>query len=151
MQPFAIRFFLFCSILGTALNCAPTHAATPAACGQASVSAVQVKLRRLLEESGAPNKEQAFLLDGAARRVQEIRRESLNDAGRRCGLEAVRALVLSCLAQTLPAALRAVPSPERRVTYAEWGRTELSAREVVFIGMFHACRGAAMETFLSGR
>ncbi len=146
MPPFAIRFFLFCSILGTALNCA----ATPAACGQASVSAVQVKLRRLLEESGAPNKEQTFLLDGAARRVQEIRPESLNAAGRQCGLEAVRALVLSCLAQTLPAALRAVPSPERRVTYAEWGRTDLSAREGVFIGMFHACRGVAMETFLSG-
>lgn len=151
MTPFAIRFFLFCAILATALHCAPTHAATPAACGQASVSAAQVKLRLLLKESGAPNKEQAFLLDGAVRRVQEIRPESLNAAGRQCGLEAVRALVLSCLAATLPDLLRAVPSPDRRVAYAEWGRTELSAREGVFIGMFHACRGAAMETFLSVR
>lgn len=57
-------------------------------------------------------------------------------------------MVFRSLHVTLPGTLRAVPSTERPFAGTLWGRTGPSNRAGAFVTMFHACRGAAAESFL---
>ena len=98
-------------------------------------------LERVLIARSYLKAERVFLLGGADRHVRELKRNALNKQGQECGIEAARAHVLGCLAADLPRA----PSPSRKTGVALWGKPNVSAREAVFIGRFHACRGAAME------
>jgi hypothetical protein len=119
-----------------------TSAASAGACGDASYAGERSKLERVLVARSYSKAERSFLLGGADRRVRELKRNALNERGRRCGIEAVRAHVLGCVAAQLPRA----PSPDRKTGKAMWGKTNVVGREAVFIGSFHACRGAALET-----
>lgn len=91
--------------------------------------------------------EATFLLKGAEQRLKEMRSLDLNERGAQCGIDYVRAHVFGCMNVTAASAIRAIPTKEKS-RKALWGRPNLSARGAVFIGMFHACRAAAMETFM---
>jgi hypothetical protein len=103
-----------------------------------------------LSANNFPRAERVFVLSGAERRIREVQPSALNGRGKRCGINAVRASIFGCMNQTLPSTLRSTPSPDRKTGKTFWGKPNVSAREAVFIGIFHACRGAAAEAFLTG-
>lgn len=120
------------------------------ACQNVNYAIERGKLQKLLSANDAPKAEWAFLLNGAEQRIREMQQKSLNARGAQCGIEAVRAHIFACLNNTLPSTLRSTPSANRKTGKVIWGKPNVSAREAAFIGMFHACRGAAAESFLSG-
>lgn len=124
------------------------YADVSGSCYQIDKARERSKLQTLLSSSGISKEERAFLLGGVDRRLAEMRSDALSARGTQCGIDSVRALVLSCLSDTFPSAIRSKPA-ERKSSKALWGRAGLSVRGAVFIGMFHACRGRAAEIFLS--
>lgn len=106
----------------------------------------RAKLERLLASRSYTKSESKFLLLGAQTRVQELKQSSLNERGSRCGIQAVRANVFGCVAAQLPSP----GSPDRQTGTSLWGKSNVSAREAAFIGIFHACRGAAVEALFKG-
>lgn len=112
------------------------------ACGNVSYSGERAKLERKMVVNSYSKAERSFLLSGADRRVRELKQNALNDRGRQCGIEAVRAHVLGCMAAQLPRV------PDRKTGQSMWGKSNVTSREAVFIGTFHACRGGAVEAFL---
>ena len=113
-------------------------------CPQTTIAKERQALQAKLSANGYLPAEKAFLLRGASARVNEIRRDALNARGRECGLESVKAHIFRCTRQTLPSS---VPG-DRKTTTSLWGRSNISARETVFIGMFHACRAGAIKAFV---
>ena len=124
------------------------YADAASACQTVSQASERSKLQQLLSANGVSKSERAFLLAGAEQRLKEIQSHALNARGAQCGINTVRAHILGCMNSTLPSAL-STTSPDRKSSKALWGRTGLSARGGLFIGMFHACRGGAMDSFLS--
>jgi len=122
------------------------HAA--GACPPVSRASERGKLLQLLASNGVAESERTFLLAGADRRIEQIPSSALDADGALCGISVVRAYVLGCMNATLGEPLRAMPA-DKASGKALWGRAGLSARGAVFIGMFEACRGGAMEAFLS--
>ncbi|NGO52869.1 hypothetical protein [Allomesorhizobium camelthorni] len=115
-----------------------------AACPPAAVAAERNALQRLLMARGVSQAERQFLLTGADKRIRELRHEGLNKRGAECGVAAVRAHVLRCVGDTLPS----FPSSNQKTNASYWGKTNVSAREAAFIGVFHACRAGALEVFM---
>lgn len=89
--------------------------------------------------------ERDFLLKGAEVRVRELKQSALNERGTNCGIEAVRGHVLGCVVAQLPS----MGSSDRKTGKSFWGKPNVSAREAAFIGIFHACRGAAMKAMFN--
>lgn len=129
---------------------ATAQTAPPGACKSIHYAVEHQRLDDLLRAEGVPSGERSFLLEGADRRLRELRPAELNPTGRACGVEAVRALVFGCVNATLPDLLRTLPTPERPFAEKLWGRTGLPNRAAAVVAMFHACRGAAAESFLIG-
>ncbi|WAX94295.1 hypothetical protein N7E70_021875 [Aminobacter sp. NyZ550] len=127
---------------------ASSAAAAAGACPAVSQAAERGKLQQLLSSNGVPKAERAFLLAGAEQRLKEMQPSALNADGAQCGIKVVRAHVLGCMNAALAQAFRTTPADKPSVN-ALWGRAGLSARGALFVGIFHACRGAAAETFLS--
>jgi len=145
-MPYRFRITLS---LGFALAVlAASAAAAAGACPTVSQAAERGKLQQLLASNGVAKSERAFLLAGAEQRLKQMLPSALNADGAQCGIKVVRAHVLGCMNATLPSALRTTPA-NKTSGKALWGRAGLSARGALFIGMFHACHGAAAETFLS--
>lgn len=122
--------------------------AAPLSCSTAELSGERSKLQRSLRLDIASSGEVGFLMRGAERRLKELRFRDLNVRGAQCGIEFVQAHVFRCINSTAPSAIQAIPTKEKSVK-ALWGRAGLSARGAAYIGMFHACRAAAMEAFMS--
>jgi hypothetical protein len=123
----------------------PSNAA--GTCRALSQATERSKLQQLLSQNLVPDSEQAFLLAGAEQRLKELQPRSLNARGIQCGIDAIRTQVLGCMNSVLPSVLQA-RQRVRKPSKVLWGRSDLSARGAGFIGIFHACRGAAMETFM---
>jgi hypothetical protein len=142
------KFTLSLGFAFTVLACSWTYADAASACQSLNQASEHGNLQRLMSSNGFSKQEQAFLLAGTEQRLKEVQPRALNARGAQCGIGAVRAHILGCMNSTLPSALRTTPA-NRKSRKALWGQSGLSARGAVFIGMFHACRGGAMETFLS--
>jgi len=121
------------------------------ACQKVKYAAERSKLQRLLSSNAFPRGERDFLLKGIEKRVGEVTQSRLNARGVECRIQGVRALIFGCLNETLPSTLRSAPSLDRKTGKTLWGKANVSSREAAVIGMFHACRGSAMEAFLSGQ
>jgi hypothetical protein len=114
-----------------------------ASCGNAgSVATERSALRQDLATRGLEKRERDFLLSGIDRRLAEIHDKDLNAQGAGCGIKAVRALVLSCIRETLPPF-----PPAKTVNKTLWGRKGLSSGAAVVIAMTHACKASAMDAF----
>ena len=83
----------------------------------------------------------------ADRMTSALHANELNDSGQACGIDSARAHVLGCLdKQLFPLdADTSSPLDETKQTTGFWGRKRLAVRELLFIGHFHACLGAAEE------
>ncbi|WDZ75153.1 hypothetical protein PWG15_11010 [Ensifer adhaerens] len=119
-------------------------------CPQVSYSAERARLQKLLAANAFSREESAFLLKGVDQRLRELPKVRLNAQGAECGIQAVRAFVLGCVNETLPDILTSLRTPSAKSGQAYWGKADVSRREAGAIGMIHACRAAAMETFFSG-
>jgi hypothetical protein len=124
------------------------HAAT--SCQSLKYANERGKLQKLLYSNSFPSAERVFVLSGAEQRIREVQPNALNARGKKCGIDAVRASIFGCMNHTLPSTLRSTPSPDRKTGKAFWGKPNVSAREAAFIGIFHACRAGAVESFLTG-
>ena len=142
------KFLLGAGLLLGFLVFAVMAAHSSDACRNADRAVEWSRLERLLAANGIPEGERTFLSKGAEKRLKELTEKALNARGARCGIEAVRTLVLGCLNSTLEPALQAA-SIDGTSREALWGRQGISVRAGVFIGMFHACRAGAMEAFLT--
>lgn len=145
----SLRKFTLC--LGLALNVLASsgfHANAASACQNVSQASERSKLQQLLSSNSITQDERAFLLAGSQKRLREMQSSALNTRGAHCGIDAVRGQVLGCMNNTLPSAIRRT-SQKKKSSQALWGRTGLSARGAVVIGMFHACRGSAEEAFMA--
>jgi hypothetical protein len=134
------------TLLFLAFGGTPVQAAD---CRDISGAKERAKLQGFLAANDFSPREQAFLLKGVEQRVKEMPESRLNASGAACGIKAVRAQILGCLNQTLPSTYPSLSAPERKTGKAFWGKANVSAREGTVIGLFHACRGAAMEHFFS--
>ena len=93
-----------------------------------------------------------FLMRNADRMTSALRSDRLNDNAKACGIDSARSHVLGCLDKQLfplGAGSSASLDEEKRTT-AFWGRKRLAVRELLFIGHFHACLGAAKEYLFRG-
>lgn len=136
------------ALMLAAPSIATAQAAPPGACKSIHYAVERQRLDDLLRAEGVPSGERSFLLEGADRRLREIRPADLNPTGRACGVEAVRAMVFGCVNATLPGLLRALPAPERPFAETLWGRTGLPNRAAAFVTMFRLCRATAAERLL---
>ncbi|WP_292242969.1 hypothetical protein [Mesorhizobium sp.] len=93
-----------------------------------------------------------FLMRNADRMTSALRSDKLNGSGRACGIHSARAHVLGCLdKQLFP--LRSGSSAsldDEKQTPGFWGKKRLRVRELLFIGQFHGCLGAAKEYLFRG-
>ncbi|RVD54881.1 hypothetical protein EN828_30340 [Mesorhizobium sp. M2D.F.Ca.ET.185.01.1.1] len=93
-----------------------------------------------------------FLMRNTDRMTSALRAERLNDKAKACGIDSARAYVLGCLDKQLFPAGAGSNSPldEMKQTSGFWGRKRLTVRELLYIGHFHACLGAAKEFLFRG-
>ena len=108
-------------------------------------------MNRLLA-TGYSRAQVGFLMRNADRMTSALRSDRLNDNAKACGIDSARSHVLGCLDKQLfplGAGSSASLDEEKRTT-AFWGRKRLAVRELLFIGHFHACLGAAKEYLFRG-
>ncbi|ESZ54734.1 hypothetical protein X729_28195 [Mesorhizobium sp. L103C131B0] len=81
-----------------------------------------------------------------------LRSDRLNNNGKVCGIDSAKAHVLGCLDKQLFPLKRGSNASldEVKLTEGFWGRKRLAARELLFIGHFHACLGAAKSYLFRG-
>jgi hypothetical protein len=128
------------ALLAVVLGAPPAHTAE---CRNISYAAERSGLRTYLAAHGFSRSQQAFLLDGAERRVRELPQSRLNAKGAECGIKAARAQVLGCLNHMLAST---VLPKDGMSGQALWGKSDVSRHEALVIGLFHACRAAALQT-----
>jgi len=124
-----------------ALICAtaPAHAAD---CRDISPAAEHSKLQSYLASHGFSHSQQAFLLNGADRRIRELPPSRLNANGAYCGIKAARAQVLG----RLNSMLQSTALPKDGMSgQALWGKADVSRHEALVMGLFHACCGGALQ------
>jgi len=103
-------------------------------------------LSRKLARNAFSEDQTEFLLANAERKLRELRSRGLSDNAASCGIEKIRAHVLRCIDQQLSGMLRKVRGdPSDKINKPMWGKQRPTSRELIFIGVFHACRGAAAE------
>ncbi|QPC94892.1 hypothetical protein [Mesorhizobium sp. INR15] len=121
-------------------------------CSEKSYREARSAMTSRLLATGYSKAQVGFLMRNADRMTSALRGDKLNDSGQRCGIDSARAHVLGCLdKQLFP--LRSGSSAslnEEKQTRGFWGRKRLSVRELLFIGQFHGCLGAAKEYLFRG-
>lgn len=138
------------AIVFALLSLSATAALAAGNCPKVNATAERAKLQKLLSKNAVPRGEQAFLLEGVQRNLRDLSQSQLNARGQECGVQAVRGYVMACVNATLPPEIQSVRSPGSKTGKAFWGKANVSRREAIVIGMFHACDAATMETFVSG-
>lgn len=120
------------------------------ACRKVDYSAERTRLNKLLLARDFPTDERQFLPNGIEQRLRDVKPGRLNARGID-RVQAVRALALGCLNETLRSTLQSLPSASRKTGKALWSKANVSSREAAVIGMFHACHASAMNAFSSGK
>ncbi|MBZ9819510.1 hypothetical protein [Mesorhizobium sp. CA4] len=135
-----------------ALACMSSTAHSAAKCSPKSYSQARSGMTSQLLATGYSKPQVTFLMRNADRITSALRADKLNDKAKACGIDSARAYVLGCLdKQLFP--LRAGSSSqldETKQTEGFWGRKRLAERELLYIGHFHACLGAAQRFLFRG-
>ncbi|MER9402480.1 hypothetical protein NKI36_00280 [Mesorhizobium caraganae] len=135
-------------IVFTGLAVFLTHPSVAFSAGQCSPKAYRearsAMTTRLLA-TGYSKAQVGFLMRNTDRMTSALRSDRLNDNGRACGIDSARAHVLGCLDKQLFPLKRGSNASldEEKQTKGVWGRKRLTVRELLFIGQFHGCLGAA--------
>ncbi|MET2828726.1 hypothetical protein [Mesorhizobium shangrilense] len=130
-----------------ALACSSSTAYASGKCSPKTYREARSAISSRLLATGYSNTQVNFLMRNADRMTSALRTDELNDSGQACGIDSARAHVLGCLdRQLFPlGAGSSSPLDEMKQTKGFWGRKRLTVRELLFIGHFHACLGAAEE------
>jgi hypothetical protein len=119
-------------------------------CGKANYSADRAKLSSLLSVSGYAAKQRDILLRKADIETAKLDPARLNQRGRNCGIHQVRAHVLACTTVQLRTTLPSVAgklAQETSISY--WGIAKMTRGELLFFGMFTACKAGALENLFN--
>jgi len=138
--------------LALALAYSSSAAYSAGQCSAKSYREARAALTSRLLATGYSKTQASFLMRNADRMTSALRTDRLNDNGRTCGIDSARAHVLGCLdKQLFPLKPGSGASlDEERQAGAFWGRKRLAVRELLFIGQFHGCLGAAKEYLFRG-
>ena len=130
----------------------PSVAHSAGQCGAKSYREARTAMTSRLLGTGYSRAQVRFLMRNTDRMISELRSDRLNDNAKACGIDSARVHVLGCLdKQLFPLGAGSSASlDEEKRTPAFWGRKRLAVRELVFIGHFHACLGAAKEYLFRG-
>ncbi|TPK67640.1 hypothetical protein FJ546_03695 [Mesorhizobium sp. B2-4-19] len=138
--------------LALSLACSSFVAYSAGQCSAKSYREARAVMTSRLLATGYSKTQASFLMRNADRMISAHRTDSLNDNGRTCGIDSARAQVLGYLdKQLFPLKPGSGASLDgERQTEAFWGRKRLTVRELLFIGQFHGCLGAAKEHLFRG-
>ena len=138
--------------LALSLACSSSMAYSAGQCSAKSYREARSAMTSQLLATGYSKAQASFLMRNADRMTSALRSDRLNDNGRTCGIDSARAHVLGCLDKQLFPLKRGSNASldEEKQTEAFWGRKRLSVRELLFIGEFHGCLGAAKESLFRG-
>lgn len=142
-----MRFVIVFTGLALFLSQPPSVAFGAGQCSTKSYSEARLAISKRLLATGYSQTQVGFLMRNTDRMTSALHSDRLNDHGRACGIDSARAQVLGCLdKQLFPlGAGSSSPLDEEKQTPGFWGRKRLAVRELLFIGYFHACLGAATE------
>ena len=135
-----------------ALACSSSTAYSAGKCSPNSYRQARSAMAGRLLATGYSKPQVGFLMRNTDRMTSALRADRLNDNVKACGIDSARAYVLRCLdRQLFPlGAGSSSPLDETKQTVGFWGRKRLTVRELLFIGHFHACLGAAKEYLFHG-
>ena len=121
-------------------------------CSPKSYRQARSAMTSRLLATGYSKPQVSFLMRNTDRTMSALRADRLNENVRACGIDSARAYVLGCLDKQLfpVGAGSSSPLDETKLTPGFWGRKRLTVRELLFIGHFHACLGAAKEFLFRG-
>ncbi|WP_217575292.1 hypothetical protein [Mesorhizobium sp. GbtcB19] len=138
--------------LALALACMSSAAYSAAKCSPRSYSQARSAMTSRLLATGYSKPQVGFLMRNSDRMTSALRADRLNDKAEACGIDSARAYVLACLdKQLFPlGAGSSSPLDETKQTKGFWGRKRLTVRELLYIGHFHACLGAAQKFLFRG-
>ncbi len=121
-------------------------------CSPKSYRQARSAMTSRLLATGYSKPQVSFLMRNTDRMMSALRADRLNENVRACGIDSARAYVLGCLDKQLfpVGAGSSSPLDETKLTPGFWGRKRLTVRELLFIGHFHACLGAAKEFLFRG-
>jgi hypothetical protein len=134
----------------------PLVASTAFAAGQCSTTSYRnssASITARLRATGYSNAQSRFLMRNVDRMIFTLRAEDLNGNAIACGIDSARSHVLGCLEKQLfPLRLGSGASLDegKPNSGSYWGRKRLTVRELLFIGAFHSCFGAAKEHLFRG-
>jgi hypothetical protein len=135
-----------------AFACFSSTAYSAARCSPESYREARSAVTSQLLATGYSKTQVGFLMRNANRMTSELRADKLNEKAKACGIESARAYVLECLdKQLFPLKYGTSASlDDEKQTKGFWGKKRLTVRELLFIGEFHACLGAAKEYLFRG-
>ena len=130
----------------------PSAAFGAGQCSAKSYREASSAMTRRLLAAGYSHAQVGFLMRNTDRMTSALRRDRLNDSGKACGIDSARAHVLGCLDKQLFPLKRGSSASlnEEKQTEGFWGRKRLAVRELLYIGQFHGCLGAAKEYLFRG-
>ncbi|BCM17142.1 hypothetical protein [Mesorhizobium sp. J8] len=135
-----------------ALACMSSTAYSAGKCSPESYSRARSAMTSRLLVTGYSKAQVSFLMRNTDRMTFALRADRLNDKAKACGIDSARAYVLERLdKQLFPVGSGSSSPPDQtKLTPGFWGRKHLTVRELLFIGHFHACLGAAKEFLFRG-
>lgn len=136
--------------LAIALACMSSTAYSAGKCSPKSYSQARSAMTSRLLATGYSKAQVGFLMRNTDRMTFALRADRLNDKAKACGIDSARAYVLGCLDKQLFPVGSSSPLDQTKLTPGFWGRKRLTVRELLFIGHFHACLGAAKEFLFRG-
>jgi len=130
----------------------PSVAFSASQCSPKSYREARSAMTSRLLATGYSTAQVGFLMRNTDRMTSALRSDRLNDNGRACGIDSARAHILGCLDKQLFPLKRGSNASldKEKQTKGFWGRKRLTVRELLFIGQFHGCLGAAKEYLFRG-
>ncbi|MCG7507295.1 hypothetical protein [Mesorhizobium retamae] len=117
------------------------------ACGELTLAGERARMTKLLSATGYSSEQTSFLIRGYRAAFYPFPAASMTPEAKTCGRMAIQALVLNCTGSMLKSSLAETSDPDAMKAVSYWGRKKLAVRELLFIGLFHACQAAARERF----
>ena len=116
-------------------------------CESISIAAEKTRLTKLMSRHGFDDEQRRFLIERSSSQLRALSSKNLNEKGGSCGIESVRAHVLACTNGSLPSLLKSSTRPlDQQQGKTFWGKKRMTVRELLFVGSFTSCLGAAKET-----
>ena len=132
------------------IACWSSAAHSAAQCSKTSYGEARALMTSRLLGTGYSPTQARFLMRNADIRILQLRSAALNERAKPCRIDSARAYVLGCVDDQLFPLKGLVASLDATRQVSFWGKTRLAGRELLFIGSFNACLGAAKQAMFRG-